>query len=431
MAYTLEISYFNSVILKPDTTVAQVPANNLDGTPFTITDATAQSGDWHVEESRIKGAFNEDSMGFGVKAFITDENYKLNHRFNAMIYSGIFNTKTNVNQTNEFSTAEAITRAVDAADGSIQKLYAEDTNLLIFQEDKVSRALIDKDAIFTAEGQNLTVSGAKVIGQIVPYSGRFGISKNPESFAVYGNRKYFSDKNRRSIIRLSQDGITPISMFGMSDYFKDKLSIVDNVFGVFDENHKKYVICLKDYSNTENNATVSFDDGNNGWISFYTYTPNFAFSLNSKYYTFNNIDLYEHYANEARNTFYDQAYVSTVDLIANQTPSIVKNFHTINYEGSSGWKMNSSVTDSSDSAFAVLSDDTATVASTIPVNFVRKEDKYYGHLRNNTSTNMTGQVVGIDVSGIKGFFTKVQLENNKTTAVELFSVSHEAVFSSN
>jgi hypothetical protein len=220
-------------------------------------------------------------------------------------------------------------------------------------------------------------------------------------------------------------------MFGMSDYFKDKLSIVDNVFGVFDEHHKKYVICLKDYSNTENNATVSFDDGNNGWISFYTYTPNFAFSLNSKYYTFNNIDLYEHYANEARNTFYDQAYVSTVDLIANQTPSIVKNFHTINYEGSSGWKMNSSVTDSSDSAFAVLSDDTATVASTIPVNFVRKEDKYYGHLRNNTSTNMTGQVVGIDVSGIKGFFTKVQLENNKTTAVELFSVSHEAVFSSN
>ena len=151
MAYTLEISYFNSVILKPETGVAQAP-NLTTGQPITLDGNN--SGDWHVEESRIKGAFNEDSMGFGVKAFITDENYKLNHRFNAMIYSGIFNAKTNVNQTNEFSTAEAITRAVDAADGSIQKLYAEDTNLLIFQEDKVSRALIDKDAIFTAEGQS-------------------------------------------------------------------------------------------------------------------------------------------------------------------------------------------------------------------------------------------------------------------------------------
>ena len=108
-----------------------------------------------------------------------------------------------------------------------------------------------------------------------------------------------------------------------------------------------------------------------------------------------------------------------------------KNFHTINYEGTTGWKMNSSITDSLHSAYTVLSNEDTTVASSIPVNFVRKEDKYYGHLRNNTSTNTTGQVVGIDVSGIKGFFTKVQLENNKTTAAELFSVSHEAVFSSN
>ena len=428
MAYTLEISYFNSVVLKPDTTVAQVPANNLDGTPFTITDATAQSGDWHVEESRIKGGFNEDSMGYGVKAYITDINYNLNHRENAMIYSGIFNTKTGVNQTNEFSSAKAITRAVDAANGSIQKLYAEDTNLLIFQEDKVSRALIDKDAIFTAEGQRLSVSGAQVIGQIVPYSGRFGISKNPESFAVYGNRKYFSDKNRGSMMRLSQDGMTPISMFGMSDYFRDSLRRASKVYGVFDEHHKKYVVCVKQDNSS---STVSFDDGNNGWISFYSYEPNFGFSLNAKYYTFNEIDLYEHYANENRNYFYDNAYVSTIDLIANQNPSVVKNFHTINYEGTTGWKMNSSVTDSLHSAYTVLSNEDTTVASSIPVNFVKKENKYYGHLRNNTSTNTTGQVVGIDVSGIKGFFTKVQLENNKTTAAELFSVSHEVVFSSN
>ena len=105
MAYTLEISYFNSVILKPDSLVVNTPTNALNLTPFTITDATTQTGDWHVEESRIKGGFNEDSMGYGVKAYITDENYDINHRQNALIYSGIFNTRTGVNQTNEFSTA--------------------------------------------------------------------------------------------------------------------------------------------------------------------------------------------------------------------------------------------------------------------------------------------------------------------------------------
>ena len=78
-------------------------------------------------------------------------------RKNAIIYSGIYNSKTGVNKLNQFSIGNNITKAVDFADGSIQKLYAEDTNLLILQEDKVSRALIDKDAIFTAEGTSYKI----------------------------------------------------------------------------------------------------------------------------------------------------------------------------------------------------------------------------------------------------------------------------------
>ena len=45
-----------------------------------------------------------------------------------------------------------------------KSLYAEDTNLIIFQEDKVSRALIDKDAIYSAEGGSIT-NHQLVIGQ--------------------------------------------------------------------------------------------------------------------------------------------------------------------------------------------------------------------------------------------------------------------------
>ena len=46
--------------------------------------------------------------------------------------------------------------------------------------------LIDKDAIFTAEGSAITTSGKLVIGQITPISGDWGIATNPESFADYG-----------------------------------------------------------------------------------------------------------------------------------------------------------------------------------------------------------------------------------------------------
>ena len=91
------------------------------------------------------------------------------------------------------------------------------------QENKLSRALIDKDAIYSAEGSPVQTTSNIVIGQIQPYAGRFGISTNPESFDFFGYRKYMADKNRNAILRLSNDGVTEISQYGMSDFFRDEL----------------------------------------------------------------------------------------------------------------------------------------------------------------------------------------------------------------
>ena len=200
--------------------------------------------DWYIEEARIRGGYNNTSVDFGVKAYIVDDINKQQYRSNSMIYSGIFNSRTGVNNTNQFSVAEDIIRSVEPSQGSIQKLYAEDTNLIIFQERKVSRALIDKDAIYSAEGQPMTTSGTQVIGQIQSYAGNYGISTNPESFAVYGYRKYFTDRNQNVVLRLSQDGITEISANGMIDYFRDNLSNVGQdgkIIGSWDIHNKLYV----------------------------------------------------------------------------------------------------------------------------------------------------------------------------------------------
>ena len=98
--------------------------------------------------------------------------------------------------------------------------------MTIFQESKVSSALIDKDAIYSAEGAPVQTTSNVVIGQIQPYLGEYGISTNPESFAYYGFQKYFADKDRGVILRLSRDGITEISRYGMVDYFRDNLPLI-------------------------------------------------------------------------------------------------------------------------------------------------------------------------------------------------------------
>ncbi len=88
--------------------------------------------------------------------------------------------------------------------------------------------MIDKDAIYTQEGQPLTTASNVVIGAVQPYVGEYGISKNPESFASFGFRRYFADKYRNSVMRLSRDGLTEISQYGMKDYFRDKLKLVSD-----------------------------------------------------------------------------------------------------------------------------------------------------------------------------------------------------------
>ena len=213
---------------------------------------------WFVEEARIRGGFNNTSVDFGVKAYLVEDENLQENRFASIIYSGIYNSRTGVNETNVFNTAEPITKSIDPENGSIQKLYAYNTNLTIFQENKISKALIDKDAIYSAEGTGTPVSSLKVvIGQIVPYSGEYGISTNPESWAQYGFRQYFADRFRNSILRLSRDGITEISSYGMTDYFRDTLSTITT-------NNKQVLITTSFFSDlTPDTYIINFEVANN------------------------------------------------------------------------------------------------------------------------------------------------------------------------
>jgi hypothetical protein len=246
MATIREVTYFNSFIVKKlveantnfayGAGIAVWPGLpwNPDGYPIfpnRVSTDIYPSGDddiymWYIEESRIRGGYNNDQVDLGVRAYIketTDDELILS---NGIIYSGLYNSTTGFNDTNVFSVAEKIQTQVDPRYGGIQKLYASNTNLVIFQNDKVSRALIDKDEIYTADGNALKTASSLVIGSITQYAGEYGVSNNPESFAFKGNRIYFSDKNRGAIMRLSTDGLTEISMYGMRDYFRDKLSVV-------------------------------------------------------------------------------------------------------------------------------------------------------------------------------------------------------------
>jgi len=472
MATTLEIKYFNSFVLKKSYNSNTLTPiwNGSFGIPkaiggFNRSTSIDPDKSWIIEEARIRGGYNNTSTDYGVRAYLVEEEPNASIRFNSMIYSGIYNSRTGINQTNVFSIAEDITKSLDPINGSIQKLYAEDTNLIIFQESKVSKALIDKDAIYSAEGGGLPVSSFNtVVGQIVPFPGNYGIGNHPESFAVYGYNKYFVDSYQNSVMRLDNNGLAEISATGMRSYFRNKIINVDvlgnkgKLLGGFDIYNKDYVLSIQPA--TSNYDTVSYDETAQGWISFYDYKPSQTFSLKNQYYTTNGSQLWLHNSSKADyNNFYGVAYPSKVTFIFNPQVSSSKVFRTINYEGTSGWQVDNFVSDevgpningelfTFDTTNRVLSYVQGAYDSANPPNtgvsvvtppifragFYRKENKYCANLI-NTSLVASGEVhFGNQISGIKAFFTKVTMSTDTVTDPgqykELFAVSSNYTFSS-
>ena len=410
-----------------------------------------------VESDRVRDDFNQVTIDNGPKVSATlEEPYEEERRGSGLIYSGIYNSMSGVNNLNQFIQAEKITKDLNPIHGTIQKLYSRNTDLLTFCEDKVFKILANKDALFNADGNSNVTATANVLGQTIPFLGEFGISKNPESFVAESYRNYFTDKVKGTVIRLSRDGMTPISDYGMQDYFGDNLKHASRLIGTFDEKKQEYNLTLdhKDYpkptppivmatgiveieaeigmapsgpisvsfyeptgrliaatslpvflgqliegpglqpntivtgtsieygqlyidisptpelqevspllgpsevgawagwytpvtisqpakygdalGNTTNalDRTVSFSERSKGWVSFKSFIPEGGLSLNNTYYTFKEGILWEHHANETRNNFYEDQYDSSVQVLFNDAPSIVKSFQTLNYEGS-------------------------------------------------------------------------------------------------
>ena len=323
-----------------------------------------------VESDRIKDDFNQPTLTNQVRVSTVVENAdkERHNKYGLIFSSGLFNSRSGVNDINQFNTAEPITKDLNPEYGSIQKLHTRDTDIITFCEDKVLRILANKDALYNADGNINLTSTRSVVGQAIPYKGQFGISTNPESFASYGYQIYFTDRSRNAVLRLSMDGLTVISNYGISDFIRDKFNSLTTA------------------------ESISFREGIDGWTSRLTFVPESGFSLNGNYFTVKNGELYKHHDPTAGyNRFYGVQNYSTVNLVYNQDASIRKGFKTLNYEGTSGWVTPSIETDQQSGKID---------------SFINKEGKWFNNIKGiaNSDNNLDTKEFSIQGLGnITGF----------------------------
>ena len=361
-----------------------------------------------VESNRIKDVFNKPNLGKGIIASTTlEEVYKKDNRGSGLIFSGIYNSTSNVNNLNQFIQAERITKDVNPTYGSIQKLHTKDSNLLVLCEDKVLKILANKDAVFNADGNPQLTANKNVLGQTIPYVGEFGISKDPRSFAAQSHRAYFTDKQRGAVLRLSSDGLTPISQYGMADFFRDNLPISTTLVGSYDTRKNEYNLKL-DTAGTDH--LISFNENIKGFSSFKSFTDMEAgISLNNNYYTFKDAELYKHHANETRANFYNTQYYPELTLILNADPYKNKRFKTILYEGTQAKVDLLDVTsDGSDADFYNIEaktgwyiEDITTPTQSGNINeFLEKDSKWYNYIKGDATTASNIDTSDFNVQGL-------------------------------
>ena len=206
-----------------------------------------------LESDRIYDDFNATELQYSPRVNAIVDDYKERHSYNAICYSGIYGQNTGVNRLNEFNLSIANFKYLHSEFGTIQKLYARDTDLLVFQENKVSQVKYEKNLLYDAVGGSQVASIPQVLGTQVAYPGDYGISNNPESFAEWGDDVYWTDARRGAVLLMGSyetkgNQIEPISSVGMTGYFRRNMMDNPNTqkLGGYDPYTRKYILAAND-----------------------------------------------------------------------------------------------------------------------------------------------------------------------------------------
>lgn len=245
--------------------------NNLNqsfdnvGQPLTPAQGVFRNGDTYL---RIRLAHHNDVDGTFIESFHQSDYFKSDYwskgrpnrydnevyqkrRKSTVYYSEPFMPDTNINGLSTFNSSGLVDlpyNEYNVSLGSIQKLFAQDNALIIFQEDKVSRSLVERNILYSADGSGQLTASNSILSAGIAYSGEYGIGTHPESFAEYGGRIYFYDLDRSAVLRLSQNGLTAISDNFMKDYFNDKSQDIKKnnrnikIPGVYDVKKNEYIL---------------------------------------------------------------------------------------------------------------------------------------------------------------------------------------------
>ena len=243
-----QIGFHHDSLIEKDQTAVQAAQILINPTTNQNSTYNAYSFGNGLESDRIRDAFNLTNLDYSPRASTNIEGYEKQRKEASLTYSSTYKDKTSTNGLNEFNLSIVNFKNLDLEFGSIQKIHARNTDLLVLQEDKVSRVLYGKNLLSDAVGGGTVTTTPQVLGNQVSDTGEWGISFNPESFAEWGSSFYWADERRGAVLTIEGTSIVPISNLGMRNYFRNLMrdNSEEQKLGVFDPSTQTYVLATNE-----------------------------------------------------------------------------------------------------------------------------------------------------------------------------------------
>ena len=205
-----------------------------------------------IEDYSVSDFFSSKTISKG-KPYAYIPEARTVRRKCSITYSDAYVLDSDRLNLSSFNASLANWSDLDISNGAVDKLISRGDAITVLQERKASQIPVGRNLIEYSNGDAGVAVSRNVLGVPSYYAGSYGSSGNPESVINRFGVVYFTDLNSRKVIRLSADGITPISDKGMDSYFQKLFENLDEnvttpkIIGGFDPDNDEYLITVEDF----------------------------------------------------------------------------------------------------------------------------------------------------------------------------------------
>ena len=248
------------------------PGNTITIFDFPLEFSIVKNNTIDIIESSFSDNYNLITNSNG-RASVIDENAAKRYFPTLIRFGQAYQFNTNINGTNRFFYENF--DEYDRSFGDVIRLHVRDRYLKVYQKFKVGNVPILTQIVKDSANNPLQANTDVLINKIQYYAGDYGIGDAATSLAWNNFADYFVDNYRGVVCRLSQDGITPISIINrMNSFFVATLSAyrqeLNNglaqtgvymgnpcIYGVFDAYTNKYIIAMEEINRYVTTTTTA------------------------------------------------------------------------------------------------------------------------------------------------------------------------------